>query len=87
MERDGCGGCAYLTPGMNELAKKYQDKVVFLNVDYMKVAEPVWDYHIKQIPWLIIFRSNKVIDSFGTTVKNVVDQHIQKALAAMEPKL
>lgn len=72
---------------MVELAKKFKDRAVVLEADYMLVPDPMWDFNIKEVPTILIYSGGKLLDKFGTTIKDEVEKRINAALAEQEPKL
>lgn len=76
-----------MAPGIIELAKKFKDKAVVLEVDYMLVPDPMWAYNIKEVPTILIYSGGKLLDKFGTTIKADVEKRIIAALEGQKPKL
>lgn len=76
-----CRGCAFLTPGIEELAQKFKDQIVAIDVDYMVVSQPYREFHCRRVPTLVIFRNGEVVAGpFITTDKTVVEENIKEIL-------
>ena len=76
-----CVPCNMIAPIVEELAKKYQGKIVFgkLNTDENKVT--MKEHNIMSIPTLLIFKSGKLVDrSVGAVSKEELEPEIIKHL-------
>jgi thioredoxin 1 len=58
-----CGPCRMIAPVVEQLAKKYQGKIVFgkLNVDHNQ--KTAVKYQIMSIPALLVFKGGKQVDT------------------------
>ena len=76
-----CGPCNMIAPIVEELAKKYQGKIVFgkLNTDENK--ETMRTFSIMSIPTLLIFKGGKFMGrSVGAMPKEELEKMITKNL-------
>lgn len=76
-----CGPCRAVAPTVEELAKKFGDKVKFAkcNVDNNPVTPS--KYGIKSIPTLIFFKDGKVFNQIvGMVAKSKLEETINKIL-------
>lgn len=76
-----CGPCRAVAPTVEELAKKFADKVKFAkcNVDNNPVTPS--KYGIKSIPTLIFFKDGKVYNQVvGMVAKAKLEEIINKVL-------
>jgi thioredoxin 1 len=56
-----CGPCKMMTPILQELAGKIEDKGVIIKVDIDKNQEAAANYQVQSVPTLIIFKQGKVV--------------------------
>ena len=83
IETKTCPGCVYLAPGLEELADKYADQCVIMNVDYFKVPQPMWEFKCPKIPTIIIFKDGLVVrEQFVSSDKTRVEGEIINTLKA-----
>jgi thioredoxin 1 len=54
-----CGPCKAVAPIVDELAKEYQDKVVFTKVNVDENSRIAAQYGVMSIPTLIVFKDGK----------------------------
>jgi len=76
-----CGPCIMVAPIIEELAKKYQGKIVFGKLNTDENQETMKDYNIMSIPTLLIFKSGKIVDRIiGAMPREELEPKITKYL-------
>ncbi len=76
-----CGPCIMIAPIIEELAKKFQGKIVFGKLNTDENQETLKDYNIMSIPTLLIFRSGKIVDrNIGAMPREELEPKITKYL-------
>lgn len=79
---DWCGPCRMLAPIIDELAKEYAGKVVFLKVNVDRNGRLAEKFGIMSIPTLILFRNGKPVDMIvgwhpKPALKDFINQYLQ----------
>ena len=71
-----CGPCRMVAPIVDEIAKEYQGKVIVGKVDVDANQEIAYNYGIRSIPTLMIFKGGKVVEQIVGAVpkKQIVDR-------------
>ena len=76
-----CGPCWMIAPIIEELAKEYSGKVVFLKLNVDRNRKLAAKFGIMSIPTLIIFKSGKPVDMVvGAYPKPLLEARIKKHL-------
>jgi len=79
-----CGPCKAIGPMVDDLAKTYAGKVKVVKVDIDKNQRTSFEYKVKSIPTLMVFRDGKVdatqIGAPGN-IKSLLTQMLDKAIA------
>ncbi|MCS7132441.1 MAG: thioredoxin [Nitrososphaeria archaeon] len=76
-----CGPCRMLAPIIDELAKEYAGRVVFVKVDVDRARRLAERFGIMSVPTLIFFRNGKPIDVVvGWHPKPVLEEFINQYL-------
>ena len=77
-----CGPCLAIAPVVEELAGKYDGKVVVAKMDVDKSPATPGRYGIRAIPTLIVFKDGQVVEQItGAVGKAVIESAINKALS------
>lgn len=74
-----CAPCRMIAPAVEQLAKKYQGKIVFgkLNVDYNQRSAA--KYQIMSIPALLVFRNGRHADTIiGAMPAGPLEQRLKR---------
>jgi thioredoxin 1 len=58
---DWCGPCKMMTPILQELAGKIEDKGVIIKIDIDKNQQAAANYQVQSVPTLIIFKQGKIV--------------------------
>lgn len=72
-----CGPCRFLSPIIEEIAEKHDDKIAFgkLNVD--NNSDISRNYRIQSIPTLLIFKKGKLVDQIiGAMPRKILEPKI-----------
>jgi thioredoxin 1 len=78
------GACHIMEPMFNDLSNSYRGMVNFFTVDTEQEKLLNDTYGIMELPTILFFKSDKVIDHItGLTSKNALITKIEKAIAAM----
>lgn len=76
-----CGPCKAISPLLDELAKKYSEKIKFAKLNVDENQKTPSHYGIRSIPSLLLFRDGKVIDQIvGVVPKTQIEALLLKAL-------
>lgn len=77
-----CGPCKMLSPIMEKLSKKYEDKVNFYKIDVDKSSDLANALNIRAIPTLIFFKdsSSSAIIMEGFMSETELEHHISSYL-------
>ncbi|MBW1671476.1 MAG: thioredoxin [Deltaproteobacteria bacterium] len=77
-----CGPCLAIAPVVEELAGKYDEKVVVAKMDVDKSPATPGRYGIRAIPTLIVFKDGQVVEQItGAVGKAIIESAINKALS------
>jgi thioredoxin 1 len=78
-----CGPCRAIGPVIEELSKDYEGKVNVGKVNVDVNPEVSMNYGITSIPAILFIKNGEVVDKqIGAVPKSVLDQKIQKHIAA-----
>jgi thioredoxin 1 len=78
-----CGPCRAIGPVIEELSKDYEGKVNVGKVNVDINPEVSMNYGITSIPAILFIKNGEVVDKqIGAVPKSVLDQKIQKHIAA-----
>ena len=76
-----CGPCRMIAPIIEELAREYAGKVVFVKVDVDRNRRLAMKFGIMSIPTLILFKNGKPVDMvIGVYPKPALEQIINQYL-------
>ncbi|MBA3899843.1 MAG: thioredoxin, partial [Bacteroidetes bacterium] len=56
-----CGPCKMLSPILQELAAKIEDKAIIIKVDIDKNQQAATNFQVQGVPTLILFKEGKVV--------------------------
>lgn len=56
-----CGPCKAMQPKFDELARKYQEKVVFVCIDIEELEELAEEYEVRSIPTMVVLHEGVAI--------------------------
>ncbi|MCX8152297.1 MAG: thioredoxin [Archaeoglobaceae archaeon] len=74
-----CPSCRMLLPVIDELAKEYEKKVVFVKVNTDQNPKIATRFSIFAVPTLIFFKNSKPVDRIvGTLPKSEIKKWIEK---------
>jgi len=76
-----CGPCRMIAPIIDELAREYAGRVVFVKVDVDRNRRLAMKYGIMSIPTLMIFRNGKPVDMIigfqpKPAIKEIINQYL-----------
>ncbi len=76
-----CHGCKAIAPHLDDLAKNYNDDILFYKVNVIDNPELSSKYGVMSLPNILIFKNGKIINQIiGTTNKQKLEAVIKKAL-------
>lgn len=76
-----CGPCKIQDPILEELKRKFKDKIVFKKIDVDEESDIANEYSIRAVPTLIIEKDKKVFAKYvGVTSLKVLVDKIDEAL-------
>ena len=64
-----CAPCHVMTPILRDMAKRFEDRIVFAKVDIQNSRDLAQQFGVKTIPTLILFKNGKEWDRL-TGVRN-----------------
>jgi thioredoxin 1 len=77
-----CGPCRSLAPIVEELAKEYDGRVKFLQLDIDNSRQTPSAYGIMAVPTLILFKNGEVADKItGFKPRQILEKHLQSLVA------
>lgn len=77
-----CGPCKMIAPALEKLADTYAGRAKVVKVDVDQNQRTAFDYHVRSIPMLLLFKDGKVQDtSIGLVAESQLAQMLDKALA------
>ena len=76
-----CGPCRMIAPIIDELAREYAGRVVFVKVDVDRNRRLAMKYGIMSIPTLMIFKDGKPVDMIigfqpKPAIKEIINQYL-----------
>ena len=76
-----CGPCRALTPVLEEIAEKYQDKIKVVKVNVDEEESIAARFGVMSIPTVLIFRDGKTVASFvglksPSEIESIVENHL-----------
>lgn len=78
-----CGPCRSLAPIVDELAKDYEGKVRFFQLDIDESRQTPTKYGIMAVPTLMLFHKGEVVDKItGFKPRQVLEKHLENVLNA-----
>jgi len=76
-----CMPCKAIAPYIDDLAKKYQGKVVFAKLDADTSPKKMMEYGVMGVPTLLFFKNGKLADTIvGATPKSHIEEKVKKYL-------
>lgn len=76
-----CGPCRTLSPALERLAEKYNNKFVLVKINTDENQELAVKYGIRGIPAVKLFSNGNIIDEFvGALPENMVEDWLKKAI-------
>ncbi len=80
---DWCVPCKMIAPIVEDLAKEYDGRVVFVKLDVDANPETSIKYGIRSIPTLLVFKKGKPVEQVvGAVPKAVLKKRLENALAS-----
>ena len=80
-----CGPCRRLGPILENMAKKYNEKITIAKVNVDNNRNITMKYQISSIPAVMVFKNGKVVDSFtGSIPQKDVEQFLSKHMTENE---
>ncbi|XP_067138963.1 thioredoxin-2-like [Centruroides vittatus] len=74
-----CGPCRIMSPVVNRLSDKYEDKVLFLKVDTDELEDIAREYNITGYPTFIFVKNKSKLDelvgAYPDRLKDMVNRH------------
>lgn len=58
-----CGPCKRLAPVLDELAIEMQDSLSIVKIDLDNDTNLAAEYHVQSVPFLLLFKDGKMLDS------------------------
>lgn len=76
-----CSPCRMQDPILEDLKKKYEDKVEFKKIDVDKNGEIADKYNIRAVPTLVLEKDEKILKRYvGVTMFKILEEDIIEAL-------
>lgn len=76
-----CGPCRQMEPILQELAKKYRNKVKVVRVDIEKNPTLAMRYRVDAIPRLMLFKDGDLVDDkLGVTSRESLSNSLERTL-------
>jgi len=76
-----CMPCVIMSPIVDEISKKFRDKLKVGKINIDNNPELAQKYNIRSIPNFILFKNGKIIDQFvGSVSKEEFEKKIKKHL-------
>jgi thioredoxin 1 len=76
-----CGPCKALSPVLQELSTEYEDKVMFVKLEFDQCADLSEYYKIKALPTIVFLKNGKEIERMtGFKTKSVLKEKIDSLL-------
>lgn len=80
-----CGPCRRLGPILENMAKKYNEKITIAKVNVDNNRNITMKYQISSIPAVMVFKNGKVVDSFtGSIPQKDVERFLNKHMTENE---
>lgn len=76
-----CGPCVKLTPKLEELAAKYQDRIAIYKVNYDDNPELLEKFQIQEIPRLIYLQKGEILLAEGSVEEDQIENDILQVLS------
>ena len=77
-----CGPCRMVAPVMDQLEKKYGDKIIVAKLDVDKEQKYAGEYGVRNIPTILVFQNGEAIGrQVGVAPFDVFDKAIAQLLA------
>lgn len=77
-----CGPCKKIAPVLEEIAKKYEGKLVVLKVDVDEIEELVGEYEIEVMPTFVFKRKGQHLDTLSGSnedkLRELIEKHLSK---------
>ncbi len=76
-----CGPCRMIAPIVEELAAKYNGKVIIGKYDVDEGADMAADFGVRNIPTLLFFKDGKLVDrNVGSTTLEALEAKVKALL-------
>ena len=76
-----CGPCRMLTPILEAISEKFEDKVTVVKLDSDNNVKTTSQYGVRNIPTLLFFKNGLVVDKqVGLAPKNILESKIETIL-------
>lgn len=76
-----CGPCKMMTPIVDDLSKKFENKVKFIQIDIDICKDLAQSYFVMSVPSFLIFKDGEEIDrSTGASDFENLEKFIEKSL-------
>lgn len=76
-----CGPCRMIGPIIEELAQKYEDRVVVGKVNVDENDELTGEFEIRSIPTILFFKNGEIVDRYvGAASKSLLEEKLKKIL-------
>ena len=74
-----CGPCHVMTPIIRDMAKRFEDRIVFAKVDTQNSRDLAQQFGVKSIPTLILFKNGKEWDRLtGVRSRSELNKLLEK---------
>lgn len=75
-----CGPCRRMEPILEELAKKYEGRIIIYQIDIDQNPEIAKDFNIESIPYFLFFTDSEYQWVVGSCSKEQFEQYINEKL-------
>lgn len=75
-----CGPCRRMEPILEELAKKYEGRIIIYQIDIDQNPEIARDFNIESIPYFLFFTDSEYQWVVGSCSKEQFEQYINEKL-------
>ncbi len=76
-----CGPCRMIAPIVEELAAKYNGKVIIGKYDVDEGTDMAADFGVRNIPTLLFFKDGKLVDrNVGSTTREALEAKVKALL-------
>jgi len=76
---DWCIPCKIMNPILNEMSKKFKEKITFGKINIEENLDIIQKFNIHSIPNFILFKDGKIIDQFiGSMNEEELENRLKK---------